>query len=153
MVEKQYTKQGIEIKLDLQTDLPQISGNPYKYEQVVLNLLSNAKDAVIEKEKEFGDEYKKEIIIRSYRRNSNVFMEMEDNGIGIPKDIRSKIFMPFYTTKKFGEGQGLGLSISLGIIKEMGGQIYLNSKIIDRTIIYINIPVWKRIGILDASEV
>ncbi len=151
MVEKQYTKQGIEIKLDLQADLPQISGNPYKYEQVVLNLLSNAKDAVIEKEKEFGNEYKKEIILRSYGRNGNVFMEMEDNGVGIPNDVRSKIFMPFYTTKKFGEGQGLGLSIALSIIKEMRGRIYLNSKIIGRTIMCIKIPVCKKIGILDAS--
>lgn len=151
MVRKQFSKHGIKVKLELKDNLPLVIGNSFKYEQVVLNLLLNSRDALTEKDQLVNSEYQKEIILKSYPKGKHVYMEVWDNGVGIPEEHKSKIFLPFHTTKKFGEGQGLGLSISYGIIKEMGGQIDIDCLRTGWTLATIMVPVYDKIELLQAS--
>jgi two-component system, NtrC family, sensor kinase len=123
MTKKMYSKAQINTKLSLQSNISEITGNPYKFEQVILNLLSNAKDAV----EHNSAEKDKHIILSTHEHNSKIIISVKDNGMGISEQDYAKIFLPFYTKKKPGKGTGLGLSISYGIIKEMGGFISVNS--------------------------
>jgi len=114
----------IEVALDLAEDLPPIIADHNRMEQVFINLVTNAKDALDEKETKSGDrEWNKVLKIRSYQEDNHVVVTVYDNGTGIPEDIRDKIFEPFFTTKEVGKGTGLGMSISYGIIKDYGGTI------------------------------
>jgi two-component system, NtrC family, sensor kinase len=127
LLQTQFANHNVELNIDLDNNIPQISGNKFKLEQVILNLLTNAKDAVDEKK---GDsQYKKKILIRSYTDKNNVYLEIEDNGKGIPTENLKKIFDPFFTTKDPAKGTGLGLSIIYGIIKEMDGEIEAESRV------------------------
>lgn len=112
---------GITVALDLDDQLPQISIDENQIQQVILNLLNNAVDAMADS---VHDDC---IIIRTYEKGHYVIMEIEDNGSGIPEAVKQKIFDPFFTTKEAGKGTGLGLSISYGIIQEHGGTIEAES--------------------------
>lgn len=107
---------------DLEKDVPPIKCNVIQLEQVITNLLSNAKDAV-ECSKE------KLIVIRARRVADSVVIEVEDSGSGIPSKVQEKIFDPFYTTKEVGKGTGLGLSICYSIIKDHKGTLNVDSTI------------------------
>ncbi len=104
-------------------------GNKYRTEQVILNLLSNARDAVNEKENspQRPDSYQKKVEIRYYCRDNKCFIEVWDNGCGIKPESQDRIFEPFYTTKSDSSGTGLGLSINYGIVQDMGGEITVDS--------------------------
>ena len=102
-------------------------GNTIKFEQVIVNLLINAKDAVVERRNNEQSGFEMIIEIRSYQENQYVIVEVSDNGIGIGNDDINHIMLPFYTTKEQGKGTGLGLSICYQIIKEMDGTIELSS--------------------------
>jgi C4-dicarboxylate-specific signal transduction histidine kinase len=108
---------GIEIVTELAQDCPSVIGHTIQMEQVVLNLLSNAKDAMAESEGE------KKITLRVFEDDKGVHITAEDAGGGIPEDVLPRIFEPFYTTKEMGKGTGLGLSVSYGIINDMNGTI------------------------------
>ena len=141
MVSKQYNNHNIKIVLKLSDKKFYTIGNKYRIEQVILNLLSNAKYAVEERQKlSKNDVYTKTITIKSYGVNGNVVIEIEDNGTGIPQKNIDNIFDPFYTTKDVESGTGLGLSITYGIIKEMKGEITVDSKINEFTRIKIALP-------------
>jgi C4-dicarboxylate-specific signal transduction histidine kinase len=114
----------IEVQLDLDDNLPPIMADSNKLEQVFLNLVINARDAIEEKGKGGG-----KVRIRSFLDNQQVTVTVSDTGKGIPEDIIDKIFEPFFTTKQVGQGTGLGLSISYGIIKDYGGTIEVTSKV------------------------
>ena len=88
--------------------------------QVLMNIIDNAIFAI----KESGD-----IFIRTKDAGNDLIIEIEDNGIGIPKENLDKIFEPFYTTKGVGEGTGLGMSISYKIIESHGGKIIVDSEV------------------------
>ena len=93
-------------------------------EQVFINLLINARDAIEELgalDPDSGAE--KRIILRTTSREDRVIIEICDTGTGIPEAIREKIFEPFFTTKDVGKGTGIGLSISYGIVQNYGGTI------------------------------
>ncbi len=128
LVSKQMISRNIELIINLPDNKICTMGNKYRLEQVILNLLSNAGQAVDEKAKlvESGS-LMKQISIDLFDNVSDVFVTIVDNGIGIKKSIISKIFNPFFTTKSEKNGTGLGLSISYGIISEMGGAIDVES--------------------------
>jgi histidine kinase len=121
---QQLKVRGIEVVWRTGTSLPVILGDPGRLEQVFINLLINARDAIEEKWQ--GQEYSpgdKKIILSSRVEGKKVVISVCDTGMGIPEGIISRIFEPFFTTKKVGKGTGLGLSISYGIVKDCGGEI------------------------------
>jgi PAS domain S-box-containing protein len=123
MIAQQYKHMGISLDLNLDEEIPQIVGNTYKFEQVIVNLLANAKDAVVEKKTKYQEYTGMNVGIKSYQDNKSIIVEVSDNGIGINDDDLNNVMLPFYTTKEEGKGTGLGLSICYQIIKEMGGTI------------------------------
>jgi len=123
---------NIDIQTDLKPDLPIIAGDQAQLQQVFLNLISNAIDAI-------GKEGT--IAIQSLRSNDEIHISISDNGPGIPEELQTKVFDPFFTTKQSGKGTGLGLWISYSIIEKMGGTITLNSKPGAGTAFTVKIPV------------
>lgn len=126
----QLATNGVDVHLNLEDSLPALYGNPYQYEQVLLNLLANARDAIEERmlmdsETDNPDPLPGLVEIRSGIESDQIVLEIRDNGSGIPDEMRNKVFDPFFSTKKPGKGTGLGLSISYGIIASMGGEISL----------------------------
>jgi histidine kinase len=125
---QQLKLRGIDVEWNIQENIPEIIADPNRLEQVFINLLINARDAIEERwgsmEYKSGD--KKISLITEYKDNK-VSVKVCDTGTGIPKAILDKIFDPFFTTKKVGDGTGLGLSISYGIIKDCGGNITAES--------------------------
>ncbi len=133
-----------QISLDLQfaDEVFTVVGNPYRLEQVFLNLLSNARYAVEEKEKLIKDVlYGKKIAISCKRNNEFCEILVRDNGTGISRKHLPNIFDPFFTTKDEEKGTGLGLSISYGIVKEYGGKIEVQSKEGEFTEFLIQLPL------------
>jgi PAS domain S-box-containing protein len=141
MISEQFKHHGINLifKLDEKT-LP-LFGNTYRFEQVILNLLTNAKDAIEEKMKTSKSNFEKTILIRTYHDVHTNYVEVKDNGSGIKSDKIDRIMLPFYTTKETGKGTGLGLSISFGIIKELNGNIDIESNPNSGTTFRISLPV------------
>jgi len=144
MIVEQFKYLGINLNLQLKKQIPQIFGNTYKFEQVILNLLVNAKDAVIEKKNKKLEYVDMIIGIRSYQENQFIIVEVSDNGIGISNDDVNNIMLPFYTSKEEGKGTGLGLSICYQIIKEMKGTIDITSKRYHGTKIKIVLDIQKK---------
>ncbi|MEI6049035.1 MAG: PAS domain S-box protein [Bacteroidota bacterium] len=128
MIAEQFKHLGINIDLQLEKQFPKILGNIYKFEQVIINLLINAKDAVIKKKNKQAGIIEMNIVIKSYQENQFLVVEVADNGIGINNDEINNVMLPFYTSKDEGKGTGLGLSICYQIIKEMNGTIDVTSE-------------------------
>lgn len=142
MMKMQLEHHLVTIEMDLSEEPITLLGNQFRLEQVLVNLLSNAKYAVEEKERrQKTREYNKKIRIKSYSDEKNAFIILQDNGIGIASEIIQKIFNPFFTTKSENQGTGLGLSISYGIIQEMNGEIYVESKINRETTFTVELPL------------
>jgi PAS domain S-box-containing protein len=141
MVSEQFRIAGIELITHLVDDLPEIKGNTYKFEQVMLNFISNSKDALIEKKGNLKEPYPMFIKITTRFDKQLIYLEVEDNGIGIKQENIDKILMPFFTTKEPGKGTGLGLSITYGLIQEMKGKMSIQSKVLKGTTITVTIPV------------
>jgi signal transduction histidine kinase len=101
------------------------------FSRVVINLTNNAFDAMREKLSTFSDQasddYEPELTVRTKAEKGEVFIDIEDNGPGIPKEVKDKILQPFFTTKKGTQGTGLGLSITNDIIKAHGGNLTINT--------------------------
>ncbi|MEI6062257.1 MAG: PAS domain S-box protein, partial [Bacteroidota bacterium] len=127
MILEQFKHMGIKLLLQLDKNIPPLFGNTFKFEQVIVNLLVNAKDAVMEKKSKQEDDFEMSVTISSFQEGQFLVAEIADNGIGIPHDDINNIMLPFYTTKEEGKGTGLGLSICYQIVKEMGGTIEIAS--------------------------
>jgi C4-dicarboxylate-specific signal transduction histidine kinase len=126
MLQTQFDTHAIGWKLELGNDLPPILGDENRLEQVFINLVINARDAILEraKRREDGDpQWERMVIISSFLESGRVVVTVADTGTGIAEQIRDRVFEPFFTTKKTGDGTGLGLSISYAIIKEHQGTI------------------------------
>jgi two-component system NtrC family sensor kinase len=123
------------IILDLAPDLVTMDADPNQLEQVFLNLVNNALDAV----EENGT-----VIVRARMEADMVVIEVIDNGIGIPEQNLKKIFDPFFTTKPLGKGTGLGLAICFGIVQGMDGTITVKSKLRAGTTFTVRLPSGKR---------
>jgi C4-dicarboxylate-specific signal transduction histidine kinase len=104
-----------ELELDLDPDLPTLNCVPADINQVLMNLIVNAADAIAEKVGDAGLE-KGQITVRTGSDGRNVVIEVEDNGCGIPESIRNRIFDPFFTTKDVGQGTGQGLAICYNVV-------------------------------------
>ncbi|MFQ5657175.1 MAG: nitrogen regulation protein NR(II), partial [Candidatus Methylomirabilales bacterium] len=131
-VEKPFAKLNILVENELASDVLLISGNANQLQQVLLNILGNAKDAMPKGGR---------IRVRSSRSPTGFpVVEVADTGPGIPPDILGKIFNPFFTTKEEGKGTGLGLSVSYGIIKAHGGDIRVETSPGEGTIFRLIFP-------------
>jgi len=117
--------------VDLQ-DLPQVHAFPGKLNQVFMNLLINAGQAI---------EGKGDIFVRSFIEQDNIVIEIEDTGSGIAPENLAQIFTPFYTSKPIGEGTGLGLSISHQIIEQHDGKITVKSEVGKGTCFSVYLPI------------
>ena len=109
---------GIEIVTEFAENCTSILGHSIQMEQVILNLLTNARDAMVEAAGEA------KITLKVFQVDDFIHITSEDTGSGIPDDVLSRIFEPFYTTKEMGKGTGLGLSVSYGIVRDMNGTIF-----------------------------
>ena len=144
---QQLKVRGIDVQWNITRELPFVMADPGRLEQVFINLLINARDAIEEKcEQEYNVSEvetcsEKRITITAYKKDDDIIIEIEDTGTGIPVDVKEKIFQPFFTTKEVGKGTGLGLSISYGIIKECKGKIAIKSTSGNGTIFQISLPV------------
>ena len=123
---------NIEIQTEIENDLPPISASETEMQQVFLNLVNNALDAM---EKTGG-----KISLTAKRRDNEIVVAVADNGPGIADANLARVFDPFYTTKPVGKGTGLGLSICYGIIKKIGGDIQVRSLKGQGTTFEIRIP-------------
>src|SRR5881396_1836946 len=121
LVQEQLRLRGIEVELELCPDELLVLANAIQLEQVFINLLTNARDAL-------GDSKRKTIRIASSRDEERIRIAFSDSGPGIPSDVQQRIFDPFFTTKEVGTGTGLGLSITYSILKEYGGDISVDSR-------------------------
>ena len=126
---QQMKLREIEVAEDLEEDLPQVLADPNRLEQVFVNLLINARDAIEQKAEQSGRKGEmKCITLRTRAEEGAVTIEVTDTGTGIPEALLDRIFEPFFTTKKVGKGTGLGLSISYGIVQDYDGTIKVESK-------------------------
>jgi signal transduction histidine kinase len=127
-----FARHGIQIETALDPALPPVLGSQDHLQQVFVNLLNNARDAM----PDGGG-----ITLRTYRRNGVVVAEVEDRGHGVPPEIRDRIFEPFFTTKQTGHGTGLGLSVSYGIVSAHGGTIEVDSPLGRGACFRLTLPV------------
>ncbi len=120
----------IELDLHLATDIPYIMADHNRLEQVFINLVTNAVDALDEKaDMPEHAGMTKRLRIQTRLQNRHVVVTVSDNGVGMSRETREKLFEPFFTTKKIGKGTGLGVSISYGIIKDYQGTIEIESQV------------------------
>jgi two-component system NtrC family sensor kinase len=124
-------------------DIPDVECLQSQINQVIMNLVVNASHAI--------GETRGQVKVRTSADASNVYIEVSDNGSGIPKEIVTRIFDPFFTTKPIGKGTGLGLSLSYGIIKKHNGDICVSSELGKGSSFTISLPI-KHVFADDANE-
>ena len=133
LTRERLKQHSIELRLDLREDLPPIWADSHKLEQVFLNLISNAEYALRERQRRLEatagtrPAYHKVLEIATMVKGAWVAATLHDNGCGISAEAQAHMFEPFFTTKPIGEGTGLGMSISYGIVTEFGGHITFES--------------------------
>jgi len=115
---------NIAVDAALASGLPQVFADPHQIQQVLLNLVINAEQAML------SANGRGSLVIRTWhdRDDDAVVIEVNDDGPGIPVDVRTKIFDPFFTTKEVGKGTGLGLTVAYAIVQEHGGHIFVESR-------------------------
>jgi two-component system NtrC family sensor kinase len=132
-LEKEILYRNINLKLNLMENLPKVETDKGQVQQVFLNIINNAIDAVEE-----GGQIE---VYSALKEGKFVQISIRDNGIGIPKDKLKHSFEPFYTTKEKGRGTGLGLSISYGIMQRLGGTILVESEVNKGTTFTVEVPI------------
>ena len=118
----QITAHNIHVVRHLDPELPTTQADYFRLQQVFLNVLLNAQQAMNE-HRGSGT-----LTVRTRRRGGHLRVEVEDDGPGIPPEVMPRIFEPFFTTKEVGKGTGLGLSLSYGIVKEHGGELWAENR-------------------------
>jgi len=134
LMQEQLRLRQIEVHLQLPEEEVLVLGNAIQLEQVFINLLTNARDAIANAER-------KSIAIACTRQAHSVDIRVGDTGPGIPAGLEQRIFDPFFTTKEVGAGTGLGLSITYGIIKEHQGTIAVENRPEDGALFLIQLPL------------
>jgi len=132
MTSYQLKSHGIETELELDPDEPMVLVDHFQMEQLFLNLVLNAIQAMANGGR---------LVIRSRVEDDFLVVEVADNGVGIPPEIRDRIFDPFFTTRETGEGTGLGLAVSDTIIRAHGGSIEVESEVGRGTVFQVRLPL------------
>lgn len=140
ILRRQFELDNIRFELELTNDLPKILGHSNRIQQVIFNLITNARDAINEASSPHDTHSDRRIVIRTGRANGDAYLEVEDTGCGIGSSDQQKIFEPFYTTKEAGAGMGLGLAITYGIVKDYGGNVTINSQKDKGTVFRMQFP-------------
>jgi PAS domain S-box-containing protein len=142
---KQALFHNIQVVEELDPEMPEIITDPGQLNQVIINLMTNAADAM---------NGNGTLFLRSYTLpgREHIALEIRDTGVGIPPEIFSRIFDPFFTTKEVGKGTGLGLSTVYGIIQEHGGTIEVQSQVGKGTTFIIHLPVEGPPSLKEAKE-
>jgi PAS domain S-box-containing protein len=140
MVRKQFELDNIDLELKLTSGLSPILAQNNRLQQVFFNLVTNARDAINEKNDLWPIREGGLIRICSYEANGRVIAEVQDNGMGIPESVRNKIFEPFFSTKETSHDMGLGLAITYGIVKDYGGDIQVQSREGEGTTFILSFP-------------
>jgi C4-dicarboxylate-specific signal transduction histidine kinase len=146
---QQLKLRNIEVNLRLDEGLPKILADKNRLEQIFLNLVTNARDAMEAK----GPETPKKLTITTSQEGDAVVARVWDMGTGVPKGIRKKIFEPFFTTKEAGKGTGLGLSITYNLVKDFNGDIEVESAPDLGTTFKVSLPVYEEEGHRDDEAV
>ncbi|MCJ2164531.1 MULTISPECIES: ATP-binding protein [unclassified Pseudodesulfovibrio] len=146
MVRRQFELNNIRFVLELADNLQPVQAHSNRLQQVVFNLVANARDAINDASSPSDGDSDRRIIIRTGGENGRVYAEVEDTGSGIAEKDQRKIFEPFFTTKEAGQGMGLGLAITYGIIKDYGGEIRINSIQGKGTVFKIEFPAASKRG-------
>jgi two-component system, NtrC family, sensor kinase len=133
-LENEAHYRNIDVQADYAPDLPMTASDSAQLQQVFLNILNNAIDAI-------GKDGEIHLKTRHLAKNNEIGIEISDSGPGIPKEILSKIFDPFFTTKEVGKGTGLGLSISYSIVEKLGGRMMVASEDDKGTTFIIYFPI------------
>jgi two-component system NtrC family sensor kinase len=137
----EFQVNNIEICRELDRNLPKTIADAHQLQQVFLNILTNAEQAMLESH----GKGLLTIRTRADDQKSRIIVEIMDDGPGIPESYLTRIFDPFFTTKEVGKGTGLGLSLSYGMIKEHGGNIYARSRLGDGSTFVIELPIISRL--------
>lgn len=132
-LEKEISRKNIKMSLNLNEEIPEIKSDKGQIEQVLLNIIKNAIDVV--------NEYGLVEVSTGVKDEGRVYISVRDNGPGMPKDKLKQIFEPFFTTKERGKGTGLGLFVSYGIMKGLGGNIHVESEAGKGSAFTIELPV------------
>ncbi len=121
LLEGEFRKNAVQLQVDLPEDLPQAKCSAGSLQQVLVNLLLNARDAI-------AGQAEQRITIRGQHQDEEIILSVCDNGPGISDEIRKRIFDPFFTTKPIGKGTGLGLAVSRQLLEEVGGNLSYSEK-------------------------
>jgi len=132
VMEKQMKEANIKVETSFGDEIPEVMASTNQMRQVMLNIIKNAKEAMPK-----GGT----LIVRTSREDNKVLIHIQDTGIGIPEEIRDKIYDAFFTTKSKVKGVGLGLSVCYGIIKDHGGEIKVESEEERGTTFTISLPI------------
>jgi two-component system NtrC family sensor kinase len=135
MMERQMRESNVRVVLDLDSQIPEVMASTNQMRQVMLNMFKNAKEAMPN-----GGT----LTVRTANEDQKVSVHIQDSGVGIPEEIRNKIFEAFFTTKQKVKGVGLGLSVCYGIIKDHGGDIKVESEEGKGTTFTVSLPIERK---------
>lgn len=148
LTEAQLRRDGIKVDLKVEPELPEVAGQRQQLQQVLLNLISNARYALNQKFDSDHADKRIEISMQQLKIGNEyrVRLMVTDFGTGIPPRFLPRILDPFFTTKPHDKGTGLGMSISHGIIRELGGRIFISSIEQRHTTITIDLPIYQEVS-------
>jgi signal transduction histidine kinase len=143
LTEAQMKKEGITLRVDTGKEALSIRAQPHRLEQVFLNLINNARDALNEKYPRKNEGKMLSIVAKRVATDSGprVRIAFHDQGAGIPPQVMSRVMNPFFSTKPAGKGTGLGLSISHGIVESHGGRLTIDSREGEFTEVVVELPL------------
>jgi two-component system NtrC family sensor kinase len=121
----------------LASGIPSVFADPHQIQQVLLNLVINAEQAML------TSNGRGTLMVRTWQdpEHASIVLEVNDDGPGVPEDVRTKVFDPFFTTKEVGKGTGLGLTVAYAIVEEHGGRMWLVSELGAGASFYVELPV------------
>jgi PAS domain S-box-containing protein len=129
---------NIELEVELDPDLPKTMADFHQMQQVFMNIVNNAEQAMIEAQG------RGKLVVKTKRAGKIIQISFADNGPGISEENMKRIFDPFFTTKEVGKGTGLGLSICYGLVEAHGGRIYARSKLGQGATFVVELPIASR---------